>query len=363
MTEINTSDEDKTRSELIDELTRLRLAVASLERASSGAAGDGPSASGARLTMAQLQDLTDALPHLVWTCLKTGPCDYLSRQWVEYTGIPETEQLNYGWLNQLHPDDRERVIKEWTATVGAERSFDVEFRIRRADGVHRWFKTRAIPLRDTQGKLVKWYGSNTDMEDFKAAMQELMDKNEQLSKVIEQRALSEKMLAESMRKLEIQAQSLREANEQVRREFEERERVEAERKAQELIIAAQRDRLLELAAPLIPISEGILVMPLMGAIDAERSRLILDTALRGTAEGRATHFIIDITGIKSVDSTAAALVINMARGLELLGARAIITGVSPEVAQTFVQRSLYFEGLVTEATVKAGLRRAEADRR
>jgi PAS domain S-box-containing protein len=349
--------------ELIDELERLRRAVASYGRESpSAAAGAFLEPVESRLTVAQLRDLTDSLPHLVWTCVADGPCDYLSRQWVEYTGVPEAQQLGFRWLEQLHPDDRDRVVKEWTATVGAEKSFDIEFRIRRADGVHRWFKTRAIPLRDEAGRLVKWYGSNTDMEDFKAAMQELMDKNEQLSRAVEQRASSEKMLAASMRQLESQAQSLREANEQIRLELRERERVEAERREQERVIAAQRDTLLELSAPIIPISEGILVMPLIGVIDAERSKLILDTALRGATELRASHFIIDVTGIKTVDSTAAALVINTARGLELLGARAIITGISPPVAQTFVQLSLNFNGMITEATVQAGLKRALASR-
>ena len=94
-----------------------------------------------------------AAPHLGWTCLAEGPCDYSSRQWIEYTGMPEADQLGYGWLMQLHPDDRERVKAEWAATVGGGVAFDIEFRIRRNDGVHRRFRTRAIPLRDTSGKI------------------------------------------------------------------------------------------------------------------------------------------------------------------------------------------------------------------
>ena len=122
--------------------------------------------------------LAESLPHLVWTCRGDGPCDYLSPRWVEYTGIPEAEQLGYGWLNQLHPDDRERVVAEWSQGAPRGDVFDIEFRIRRADGMHRWFKTRAIPFRDDAGQVVKWFGSNTDIDDYKRAHEELRNSEE-----------------------------------------------------------------------------------------------------------------------------------------------------------------------------------------
>jgi PAS domain S-box-containing protein len=115
----------------------------------------------------RFRTLAESLPHLVWTCAPDGRCDYLSRQWVEYTGRPEAEQLGYGWAEQMHPDDRERVQAEWAKATDRGDFFDVEFRIRRADGVFRWFKTRAVPLRDGEGHIVKWFGSNTDFEDYK----------------------------------------------------------------------------------------------------------------------------------------------------------------------------------------------------
>ncbi len=146
---------------------------------------DGLGLVGTRLTEAQLRELVDALPHLVWTCLASGPCDYLSPQWVQYTGIPEADQLGYGWLSQLHPDDRERVKMEWAATVGNGVAFDIEFRIRRVDGVHRWFRTRAIPLRDSSGTLVKWYGSNADVDDYKQAQAALSASEASLAATLE----------------------------------------------------------------------------------------------------------------------------------------------------------------------------------
>ena len=117
----------------------------------------------------QLRQLTESLPQLVWTARPEGSCDYLSRQWINYTGIPEAEQLGYGWLYQLHPDDRERVKAEWGAVVKSDASFDIEFRIRGKDGAYRWFKSRAVPMRDAEGKILKWFGTSTNIEDMKRA--------------------------------------------------------------------------------------------------------------------------------------------------------------------------------------------------
>jgi PAS domain S-box-containing protein len=124
--------------------------------------------------------LAESLPHLVWTCAPDGPCDYLSHQWVEYTGRVAEEQLGYGWVEQLHPEDRERAQTAWAEATRRGDQFDIEFRIRRADGVYRWFKTRAVPLRDTLGRLVKWFGSNTDVEDYKQAEQRLQTQLERM---------------------------------------------------------------------------------------------------------------------------------------------------------------------------------------
>lgn len=117
----------------------------------------------------RLRMLAESLPHLVWTCRPDGYCDYLSRQWIDYTGRPEAEQLGSGWAEHLHPADREHVQAAWTEATKRGDYFDVEFRIRRHDGVYRWFKTRAVPLRDATGQIVKWFGSNTDFEDYKQA--------------------------------------------------------------------------------------------------------------------------------------------------------------------------------------------------
>ncbi|MGE0024189.1 MAG: PAS domain S-box protein, partial [Hyphomicrobium sp.] len=114
--------------------------------------------------------LVEMLPQLLWTCSPDGKCDRLSRQWLEYTGIAEAEQLGYGWLERaIHPSDRARVYEHWMGAVWGQHDYDIDFRIRRYDGVYRWFKTRASPARDEAGKIVQWSGSSTDIEDIVAA--------------------------------------------------------------------------------------------------------------------------------------------------------------------------------------------------
>jgi PAS domain S-box-containing protein len=126
------------------------------------------------------QALAESLPHLVWTCRADGYCDFLSRQWVDYTGQPAEEQVGTGWMRHVHPDDRTVVEAEWANAVARGDALDVEFRIRRHDGVYRWFKTRAVPLRDAAGSPIKWFGSNTDVEDYKHAASRLRAQLERL---------------------------------------------------------------------------------------------------------------------------------------------------------------------------------------
>ena len=115
----------------------------------------------------QLRQLTEGMPMLMWACQSNGDCDYLSRQWVEYTGRPMEEQTGYAWLNAVHPDDRSRTSAAWQSAVSCPADFEVEYRLRRHDGGYRWFAVRGIPLRDPAGRVVRWYGCCTDIEDRK----------------------------------------------------------------------------------------------------------------------------------------------------------------------------------------------------
>lgn len=134
-----------------------------------------------RRSEASFRTLVESLPQLVWTTRANGSCDYLSQQWVNYTGRPAEVQLGGGWADQLHPADRERVEAEWNKAVQSGGNFDLEFRIRRADGVYRWFRTRAVPLRDGEGRIIKWFGTNTDFDDYKRTEARYQQQLERLS--------------------------------------------------------------------------------------------------------------------------------------------------------------------------------------
>src|SRR6476620_9288616 len=101
--------------------------------------------------LALIRAVADTLPQLVWSCLPSGHCDYLSRRWVEYTGVPEEEHHGSGWLRAVHPDDRDRTRDGWDAFVAGVADYDVDYRLRRHDGAYRWFKTRGVLIRDAAG--------------------------------------------------------------------------------------------------------------------------------------------------------------------------------------------------------------------
>jgi PAS domain S-box-containing protein len=112
--------------------------------------------------------LAEALPNLVWTDLPDGQCDWLSGQWGKYTGIPENELLGLGWLETVvHPDDREHTLACWRDACADQGDYDLEYRIRRHDGVYHWFRTRGVPIRDEQGRIAYWFGTCTDIEKYK----------------------------------------------------------------------------------------------------------------------------------------------------------------------------------------------------
>lgn len=139
-------------------------------------------------TEERFRRLAESLPVMVWTCGPEGAIDYLSPQWAEYTGLPDSALLGFGWLESLHPDDREHTKARWAKAVEACSHFNVEFRIHRHDEVYRWFKAQAQPDFAPTGELIAWHGSNTDIQDIVDVQDELASLNQELEERVERRA-------------------------------------------------------------------------------------------------------------------------------------------------------------------------------
>jgi len=117
----------------------------------------------------QTRALIDAIPQQIWSGLPDGTLDYCNQRWRSYKGLGLEELQGEGWQRMLHPDDRERVVNAWHKSVANGKPYEQEERHRRADGTYRWFLSRGVPLRDATGRIVRWYGTNTDIEDRKGA--------------------------------------------------------------------------------------------------------------------------------------------------------------------------------------------------
>jgi PAS domain S-box-containing protein len=128
-----------------------------------------------RESEARFQQLVESLPQLVWACRPDGHCDYLSPQWLAYTGHSESMHHGLGWGDALHPDDRARTLACWNDAMEGRGAYDLEYRLRRADGVYRWFHARAAALRDMDGRIVRWFGTSTDVHDRKLAEEALQE--------------------------------------------------------------------------------------------------------------------------------------------------------------------------------------------
>jgi rsbT co-antagonist protein RsbR len=134
-------------------------------------------------------------------------------------------------------------------------------------------------------------------------------------------------------------------------------RVETEKEREELLIAyeQQQNALRELSTPLIPLSDEVLVLPLIGTIETQRAQQILETLLEGVSSHRVRTVIVDITGVVVVDTQVANVLLRAAQATRLLGAETILTGIRPEVAQTLVQLGADLSGLVTRSTLQSGI--------
>jgi rsbT co-antagonist protein RsbR len=186
-------------------------------------------------------------------------------------------------------------------TLNDGKALDIEYRVKNAKGEWRWYADRAtVFARDAAGVPFQFLGYSQDITSRKAADAE-------------------------------------------------------HQRLQEEIIRVQQVTLAELSTPLIPITDQIVVMPLIGALDTRRVQQVIETLLHGIEQSRAQVAILDITGVPVVDTQVANTLIQAAQAVNLLGARVILTGIRPEVAQTLVTLGVNLGSIVTRSSLQSGI--------
>jgi PAS domain S-box-containing protein len=122
---------------------------------------------------------SNSIPAIAWVAAAEGPLERFNSQWQAYTGQTAESALGNGWLASLHPDDRMVARENWARVRGGNQAWEVDYRLRGAGGGYRWFKARAVPQLDADGRVLRWFGTTTDIEETRAAAQVLQEADRQ----------------------------------------------------------------------------------------------------------------------------------------------------------------------------------------
>src|SRR2546427_4579477 len=130
-----------------------------------------------------LRRVIDTIPTLAWCNTPDGPNEFLNKRWHEYTGSSHEESTGWGWQAAFHPEDVPPMMKKWRELLASGESGEIEARLRRHDGVYRWFLIRVEPFRDERGQLMRWYGTSTDIDALKQTQEKLREDEQELRRI------------------------------------------------------------------------------------------------------------------------------------------------------------------------------------
>ena len=136
-----------------------------------------------QLSEVRLRQVIDTIPTLAWCNLADGGNEFLNKRWHEYTGLPPEESNGWGWQAAFHPDDLPPLMEKWRQLLVSGEPGEIEARLRRHDGVFRWFLIRVEPFRDETGKIIRWYGTSTDIEALKQTQEKLREDERELRRI------------------------------------------------------------------------------------------------------------------------------------------------------------------------------------
>jgi PAS domain S-box-containing protein len=135
----------------------------------------------------ELDAIVRTAPDIIFSRQADGRRDFISDRFYEYTGAPSGSGTGFGWLDYVHPDDKDAAMAQWLRCVEAGTNYEAEYRIRSASESYNWFRARAVPIRDDSGHIIKWYGTCSDIHDSKVLEQSIRDNAAQLEKMVDQR--------------------------------------------------------------------------------------------------------------------------------------------------------------------------------
>ncbi|MFW5726743.1 MAG: sensor histidine kinase [bacterium] len=134
---------------------------------------------------AQFEFLTDTIPQIVWTADAHGSIDYLNQNWYSFSNLSREDSLGSSWISAIHPEDRDTTVEAWQRALSQRSRFQAEFRLRNGhDGIYHWHLGRALPMKDEDGKVNKWFGTATDIDTQKRNQEELQRVNEELDNFV-----------------------------------------------------------------------------------------------------------------------------------------------------------------------------------
>ena len=135
----------------------------------------------------ELDAIVHTAPDIIFSRKADGSRDYISDRFYDYTGAPAGSASGFGWLDYVHDDDKEQAMTYWMRCVESGANYETEYRMRSQDGLYRWFRARAVPIRDDEGKILKWYGTCSDIHDSKMLEQSIRNNAAELEAMVDSR--------------------------------------------------------------------------------------------------------------------------------------------------------------------------------
>jgi PAS domain S-box-containing protein len=149
----------------------------------------------------ELDAIVRTAPDIIFSRQPDGSRDYISDRFYDYTGAAPGSANGFGWLDYIHEQDKDQAMTHWLRCVESGAMYEAEYRMRSANGIYRWFRARALPIRDEHGKILKWYGSCSDIHDSKVLEQSMRDNAAELERLVDRRT-------DELRRLSVRLMSL-----------------------------------------------------------------------------------------------------------------------------------------------------------